>query len=65
MDAGSTERQDSKPTSVAALERRREAIQSGRGVLAGLAPGRCLSEELIAERREEARRERPVPAGTA
>jgi hypothetical protein len=36
---------------------RREAVMRTYGILAGLAPGRSLSDELIAERREEARRE--------
>lgn len=36
---------------------RREAATRSYGMLAGLAPGRCLSEELIAERRLDARRE--------
>lgn len=35
----------------------REAATRSYGMLAGLAPGRCLSDELIAERRQEARRE--------
>jgi hypothetical protein len=36
---------------------RREAVMRTYGILAGQAPGRSLSDELIAERREEARRE--------
>jgi len=36
---------------------RREAAMRSYGMLAGLAPGRCLSDELIAERRQDARRE--------
>ncbi len=35
----------------------REAATRSYGMLAGLAPGRCLSDELIAERRQDARRE--------
>ncbi len=35
----------------------REAVRSLRGMYAHLAPGRSLVDELIAERREEARRE--------
>jgi hypothetical protein len=35
----------------------REAATRSYGVLAGLAPGRCLSDELIAGHREDARRE--------
>jgi hypothetical protein len=65
MDAGTTERHDSEPTRESVLERRRNAIQRTRGVVAGLAPDRCLSEELIAERREEARRAGGVPASAA
>jgi len=38
-----------------AADRRREAALRTSGILAGRAPGRSLSEELIAERREEAR----------
>jgi hypothetical protein len=36
---------------------RRDAVLRTYGILAGVAPGRSLSDELIAERREEARRE--------
>jgi hypothetical protein len=39
------------------VERRRAAAERARGMLAHLAPGRSLSEELIANRREEARAE--------
>jgi hypothetical protein len=35
----------------------RQAATRSYRVLAGLAPGRCLADELIAERREDARRE--------
>jgi len=35
----------------------RDAATRSYGMLAGLAPGRCLSDELIAERRQEASRE--------
>lgn len=45
-----------KPTK-AELERRRAAIERTRGVLADLAPGRSLVDELIADRRAEARAE--------
>ncbi len=38
-------------------ERRRAAIDRTRGVLTRLAPGRSLVDELIAERRHEARAE--------
>lgn len=65
MDADATERQDSEPSRELVVERRRKAIRRTRGVVAGLAPDRCLSEELIAERREEARREGGVPASAA
>jgi hypothetical protein len=34
-----------------------EASARSYGMFAGLAPGRCLSDELIAERRQDARRE--------
>lgn len=44
---------------------RREAVSRTYGILAGLAPGRSLSEELIAERREEARREAAAEEDTA
>jgi hypothetical protein len=37
------------------VERRQAAIDRTRGVLTHLAPGRRLSDELIAERRAEAR----------
>ena len=39
------------------VERRQAAIDRTRGVLTRLAPGRRLSDELIAERRAEARAE--------
>jgi hypothetical protein len=39
------------------VERRQAAIDRTRGVLTHLAPGRRLSDELIAERRAEARAE--------
>jgi hypothetical protein len=39
------------------VERRRAAIDRTRGVLTRLAPGRSLVDELIAERRAEARAE--------
>jgi len=35
----------------------REASTRSYGMFAGLAPGRCLSDELTAERRKDARRE--------
>jgi len=35
----------------------REASIRSYGMFAGLAPGRCLSDELTAERRKDARRE--------
>lgn len=38
-------------------ERRRQAAERMRGLFADLAPGRSLSDELIAERRAEARAE--------
>jgi len=38
-------------------DRLREASTRSYGMLAGLVPGRCLSDELIAERRQDARRE--------
>jgi len=34
-----------------------EASARSYGMFAGLAPGRCLSDELIAERRQDTRRE--------
>jgi hypothetical protein len=39
------------------VERRRRAAERMRGLLADLAPGHNLSDELIAERRAEARAE--------
>jgi hypothetical protein len=39
------------------VERRRQAAERMRGLFADLAPGRNLSDELIAERRAEARAE--------
>lgn len=39
------------------MDRQRDAAIRSYGMLAGLAPGRCLSGELIAERRQDARRE--------
>ncbi len=45
-----------KPTK-SELKRRRVAIERTRGVLADLAPGRSLVDELIADRRAEARAE--------
>jgi hypothetical protein len=38
-------------------DRLREASTRSYGMLAALAPGRCLSDELIAERRQDVRRE--------
>lgn len=46
------ERQANRPADL-----QREAATRSYGMLAGLAPGRCLSDELIAERRQDARRE--------
>jgi len=43
----------------------REAAARSYGMLAGLAPGRCLSDELIAERRQDARREDAAEDGAA
>ena len=39
------------------FERREDVVRRLRGRFAGVAPGRSLSEELIAERREDAARE--------
>jgi hypothetical protein len=39
------------------VERRRQTAERMRGLFADLAPGRSLSDELIAERRAEARAE--------
>jgi hypothetical protein len=39
------------------VERRRAIAERAKGMLADLAPGRSLADELIAERRAEARRE--------
>ena len=47
------------------VERRRAAIDRTRGVLTRLAPGRSLSNELIAERRAEARAEDQAEAKAA
>lgn len=65
MDAGPTQRQNSEPAPESVVQRRREAIRRTRGIVAGLAPERCLSEELIAERREEVRREGGVSTSAA
>lgn len=48
-----------------AVQRRRAAIDRTRGVLTRLAPGRSLSNELIAERRAEARAEDRAEAKAA
>lgn len=53
MDA---ERPDEQPAGRPA-DLQGEAATRGYGMLAGLAPGRCLSDELIAERRYDARRD--------
>jgi len=45
-------------------QRRRAAIDRTRGVLAALAPGRSLVDELIAQRRSEARSEEHPKAHT-
>jgi hypothetical protein len=42
-----------------------EAATRSYGMLAGLAPGRCLSDELITERRQDARREDAADDGAA
>lgn len=42
-----------------------EASTRSYGMFAGLAPGRCLSDELIAERRQDARREDAVEDSAA
>jgi hypothetical protein len=53
MDAERTNAQQvGRPADV-----RREAAMRSYGLLAGLAHGRCMSDELIAERRRDARRE--------
>lgn len=39
------------------LTSRRQRVRAAMGMFASIAPGRMLSEELIQERREEARRE--------
>jgi hypothetical protein len=39
------------------VERRRAIAERAKGMLSDLAPGRSLADELIAERRAEARRE--------
>lgn len=46
-----------KPPSAKELARRRAALREIQGLYKDLAPGRSLADELIAERREEARRE--------
>jgi hypothetical protein len=43
----------------------RQAATRSYGMLAGLAPGRCLSDELIAARRRDARREDASEDGAA
>ncbi|HEV7808635.1 MAG TPA: hypothetical protein VGO80_22710 [Solirubrobacteraceae bacterium] len=43
----------------------RQAATRSYGMLAGLAPGRRLSDELIAERRQDARREDAAEDGAA
>ncbi len=57
---------DSEQDEDRARARRREAARRVRGMLTGLAPGRMVSDELIAERRAQARREAqdrpPAPA---
>jgi hypothetical protein len=45
-----------KPTN-SEVERRREAAERLRGLFADVAPGRSMADELIAERRAEARAE--------
>jgi hypothetical protein len=50
-------------TAKSPVERRRAAIDRTRGVLTHLAPGRSLVDELIAERRSEARGEEQAEAG--
>jgi hypothetical protein len=49
-------------TTKSVLERRRAAIDRTRGVLARLAPGRSLVNELIAERHSQARAEEQAEA---
>jgi len=39
------------------VDRRRAAAERAKGLLADLAPGRSLADELIAERRRDARAE--------
>lgn len=39
----------------------REAVRRARGMFAHIAPGRNLADELITDRREEARREAEEP----
>ncbi len=46
-----------RPVSAKERARRVAIVKKATGMFAHLAPGRLLSEELIAERREEARRE--------
>jgi hypothetical protein len=47
------------------VDLQREAAIRSYGILAGLAPGRCLSDELIAERRQDARRENAAEGSAA
>jgi hypothetical protein len=51
------ERTASKSQSELDADRRRAAAERTRGMLARLAPGRSLSDEMIADRRAEARAE--------
>ncbi len=57
---------DSEQHEDRARARRREAARRARGMLSCLAPGRMVTDELIAERRAQARREAqdrpPAPA---
>jgi AbrB family looped-hinge helix DNA binding protein len=46
-----------QPDGSVKLLSRREAVRRARGLFAHVAPGESLVDELIAERREEARRE--------
>ena len=46
-----------QPDGSVKLLSRREAVRRARGLFAHIAPGESLVDELIAERREEARRE--------
>jgi hypothetical protein len=54
---------DAPQATKSVLERRRAAIDRTSGVLTRLAPGRSLVDELIAERRSEARAEEQAEAG--